>query len=81
MKDCFHACSSNVCKHCYVADEIIGKMSEVLASHFADYVGLLTANMPRDVSVACWEMVVYCAEMLFTIAVLLISVGLRWRSG
>ena len=30
------------------SDEIIGKVSEVLSSHFPDHVALLTADMPRD---------------------------------
>ncbi|CAB4014557.1 V-type proton ATPase subunit S1-like [Paramuricea clavata] len=30
------------------SDEIIGKVSDLLSSHFPDYVALLTADMPRD---------------------------------
>jgi hypothetical protein len=51
-------------------DEIIGKVSDVLSSHFPDYVALLTADMPRDVSMVISEFLV----RLVTISCIIVGI-------
>lgn len=48
---CIPPSSSRFVSFLIFLDEIIGKVSDALSGHFPDYVALLTADMPRDVSV------------------------------
>lgn len=49
----------------FYLDEIIGQVSEVLSSHFPDYVALLTADMPRDVSKVLVHIFIVVVDMLY----------------